>query len=77
MRLGLDRLFPAGGRTVNTASIFGGITRDADGKVTGAKAMALTYQLAQAAAILSAETHRGAGLSYLVAATFASYLSPL
>jgi len=48
LRFGLDRLFPAGGRTVNTASIFGGITRDADGKVTGAKAMAFTYLLAQA-----------------------------
>ena len=33
---------------MNTASIFGGITRDADGKVTGAKAMAFTYLLAQA-----------------------------
>lgn len=45
-----ESLFPreVGGRTVNTASIFGGISRDADGKVTGAKAMAFTYLLAQA-----------------------------
>lgn len=46
---GIDEsLFPANGRTVNTASIFGGITRGADGKVTGAKAMAFTYLLSQA-----------------------------
>ena len=49
----LGRLFPAGGRTANTGSIFGGISRDADGKVTGAKAMAFSYLLAQAAAILT------------------------
>jgi hypothetical protein len=43
-----ESLFPAGGRTANTGSIFGGISRDADGKVTGAKAMAFSYLLAQA-----------------------------
>ena len=43
-----ESLFPVGGRTVNTGSIFGGISRDADGKVTGAKAMAFNYLLAQA-----------------------------
>ena len=53
MRLAWGRLFPAGGRTANTGSIFGGISRDADGKVTGAKAMAFSYLLAQAAAILT------------------------
>ena len=49
---GIDEsLFPASSpnRTVNTGSIFGGITRDANGKVTGAKALTFTYLLAQAA----------------------------
>ena len=71
MRFGLDRLFPAGGRTVNTASIFGGITRDADGKVTGAKAMAFTYLLAQAPLYLL-WLKLTVAISYLVAAAFAT-----
>ena len=69
MCFGLDRLFPAGGRTVNTASIFGGITRDADGKVTGAKAMAFTYLLAQAPLyLLCLKLTVALAISYLLAA---------
>jgi hypothetical protein len=74
--LALGRLFPreVGGRTVNTASIFGGISRDADGKVTGAKAMAFTYLLAQAASILTmALPTMVLAFSYLLTHPFPSY----
>ena len=58
---------------MNTASIFGGITRDADGKVTGAKAMAFTYLLAQAPLyLLWLKLTKTLAFSYLAAA-FASY----
>ena len=77
MCFGLDRLFPAGGRTVNTASIFGGITRDADGKVTGAKAMAFTYLLAQAPLyLLWLKLTVALAISYLVAAAYTHRLQP-
>jgi predicted RND superfamily exporter protein len=39
-------LFPEGSnRTINVETSYGGITRDANGKITGAKAIAMTYLL--------------------------------
>uniref|UniRef100_A0A7S2IXU5 SSD domain-containing protein n=1 Tax=Haptolina brevifila TaxID=156173 RepID=A0A7S2IXU5_9EUKA len=44
-----ERLFPLNSnRTVNTASIFGGVTHDSAGHITGAKAISFTYLLGEA-----------------------------